>query len=72
MTIIRRALHPVNKSVPVNPWLFGGVSALVAWFVLTFVVQAAVGAVHALLGVGLVALVVWWGKRDTPAAGGTR
>jgi hypothetical protein len=47
----------------VNAWLFGGLAALVAWFVLIFIAPAGIGAVHILLGVGLVALVVWWGKK---------
>lgn len=47
-----------------NPWLFGGLAALAAWFVLTFIAPTGIGAVHVLLGAGLVALVVWWGRRD--------
>lgn len=47
-----------------NPWLFGGLAALVVWFVLIFIVPVDIGAVHVLLGAGLVALVVWWGKRE--------
>lgn len=46
-----------------TPWLFGGLAALAAWFVLTFIAPVDIGAVHVLLGGGLVALVVWWGKR---------
>lgn len=46
-----------------NPWLFGGLAALVAWFVLIFIAPVGIGAVHVLLGAGLVALVVWWGKK---------
>ncbi len=47
-----------------NPWLFGGLAALAAWFVLIFVAPVDIGAVHVLLAAGLVALVVWWGKRE--------
>lgn len=68
-TIIRGSPYPVNTSVPVNLWLFGGLASLVAWIVLTFVVPAGTGATHVLLGVGLVAIVVWWGKRPPGAAG---
>jgi len=53
----------------VNLWLFGGLASLAAWIVLTFVVPAGTGATHVLLGVGLVAIVVWWGKRPPGAAG---
>jgi hypothetical protein len=49
----------------VNLWLFGGLAALIAWFLLIFIVPAGQGAVHVLLGAGLVALVVWWGRRET-------
>jgi len=52
----------------VNPWLLGGLACLLAWFVLTFLAPAGTGMVHVLLGAGLVAVVVWWGRRD---AGGT-
>ena len=45
-------------------WLFGGLACLVAWFVLTFLAPVGIGAVHALLGVGLVALIVWWARRE--------
>ncbi|MDZ4674036.1 MAG: hypothetical protein SGI84_06245 [Gemmatimonadota bacterium] len=46
-----------------NLWLFGGLASLAAWLLLTFVVPSGTGVVHVLLGAGLVALVVWWGKR---------
>lgn len=62
-TIIRGTPNPVNTSVPVNLWLFGGLASLAAWIVLTFVVPAGTGWTHVLLGVGLVGLVVWWGQR---------
>lgn len=45
-------------------WLFAGLACLLAWAVLTFVTPVGIGAVHALLGAGLVALVVWWAGRD--------
>ena len=51
-------------------WLFGGLASLAAWILLTFVVPAGTGMTHLLLGTGLVAIVVWWGKRPpTPAPG---
>lgn len=62
-TIIRGSLNPVNTSVPVNLWFLGGLASLAAWIVLTFLVPSGTGVTHVLLGVGLVALVVWWGKR---------
>jgi len=54
----------------VNPWLLGGLACLLAWFVLTFVSPAGTGMVHVLLGAGLVAVVVWWGRRDAGGAAG--
>lgn len=50
-------------------WLFAGLGCLAAWFVLIFLVPVGVGAVHILLAAGLVALVVWWGRRGADAAG---
>lgn len=46
-----------------NLWLFAGLASLAVWFVFTFVSPIGMGVVHIPLGVGLVALVVWWGKR---------
>lgn len=48
-----------------SPWLLAGLACLVAWFLLTFLAPVGMGAVHVLLGAGLVALVVWWGRRGT-------
>lgn len=50
-----------------NLWLFGGLACLAAWLLLTFVMPAGSGLVHLLLGIGLVSLVVWWGKRPAGA-----
>ena len=52
-----------------NPWLLGGLACLLAWFVLTFLVPVNLGAVHVLLGMGLVAVVVWWGQRGSGVPG---
>lgn len=55
-----------------NLWLYGGLAALAAWFLLTFIAPIEVGAVHILLGAGLVAVVVWWARRDETAGSGKR
>ena len=47
-----------------NSWLIGGLACLVVWFILTFVAPVDIGAIHILLGAGLVGLVVWWGRRE--------
>jgi hypothetical protein len=52
--------------VTVNLWLFGGLAALLTWALLTFVIPAGTGLIHILLGVGLVAVVVWWARRPDP------
>ena len=40
--------------------LIVAVACLVLWVVLTFVVPAGLGVVHALLGLGVALLVRWW------------
>lgn len=49
--------------------LIGAIVALVAWFVLTFVVTPALGIVHILLAVGLVLLIRWWALRYAAGPG---
>ena len=65
-TIIGTVFHPVNDRESIMPPLAAlvlGVLALVAWVLLTYVVPAGLGAVHALLAVGMVLLVYWWARR---------
>lgn len=38
-------------------------AALALWYVLAFVVQLKPGAVHLLLGVGVILAVRWWALR---------
>jgi hypothetical protein len=43
--------------------LFLSLAALAAWFVLAFVIRVQAGAVHLLLGAGVILAVRWWAIR---------
>ena len=60
----------VNKK-PMDLGIGGAVLMLVVWAVLTFVVNDAPGAVHALLIAGVSLLIVRIVKRDAPTKTGT-
>lgn len=48
--------------MPMKPLtLIAAVVCLAAWVFLGFVMPVGVGIVHALLGVGVILLVRWWG-----------
>ena len=52
-----------NPECAVSKDLIGAIVALVAWFVLTFVIKTGLGLVHALLAAGVVLLIRWWALR---------
>lgn len=41
-------------------------AALASWYVLAFVVRLTPGAVHLLLGAGVILAVRWWALRPDP------
>ncbi|MEZ4457681.1 MAG: hypothetical protein R2882_14205 [Gemmatimonadales bacterium] len=43
--------------------LAGAIIALVAWFLVTFVVKVGLGITHLLLVIGVVLLIRWWALR---------